>query len=770
MRYEYNGQKQLAAIVLPDGQRFGFTYNVQDRLQAIAYPNGTIGRWTYDAAGRVEQITYADRHGTAIAGWTYHYDLAGNLVERQDEQHRTTRFRYDPAGQLTEEAGPAGTIRYHYLPGGNRATVEAGGTVIQYQYDAADRLLQASEERLSYDAHGHLVQRQSPQGTMRYEYDADGQLVKLVSASGVTTAFGYAPTGERVWKDDGEGRTYYLYDGLALLEEVGEDGTSRAAYVHAPGIDRPLAMWRDGQYYFYHADRLGSIALLTDSQGQVAAAYEYDAFGKLRAQQGAIPNAFTFTGREWDASTGLYYYRARYYDAGLGRFISTDPFPPRFEDPFTLNPYLYVRNNPVGLVDPLGLTWQEDAAWLVNELGEAVDEMNELTKEWQSLPPQRRPGWETDPNRGVRLNRLIDKVNYLKKELEQLRVRGPAGEPHRPPWSPPGGATGGAAVPQGRGPRGRGGMVLGPLAPLVLVGMGHDAITYINTPPPDKPHVGAQIAGGWIGGLGGPAIVGYCLGAPLGPLGSIAVGMGSSYLCSQLGGWWVPPGKPPASEPPPAPPPERTPEPKAAPPPPPPPGAVGGYDPTDPTKEPGMGGKPPDIAGATQAGDQRVGGDRPSGTEGSAPRGLGGGEVTRIPATEPPPDTPSGGREPQPAQGGGWWCYSEPAQQWYQVPMGPCPPSSRRPPRRVSPGDPGVRIPHDTLQPGPGMGDKPAKPGKPMAPGTSSGTAGKPAGPPGKPMGPQPACGPATSCRCAGGGMGHIPCDKAKGACHCGEG
>jgi hypothetical protein len=64
---------------------------------------------------------------------------------------------------------------------------------------------------------------------------------------------------------------------------------------------------------------------------------------------------------------------------------------------------------------------------------------------------------------------------------------------------------------------------------------------------------------------------------------------------------------------------------------------AGEYNPTDPTKEPGMGGKPPDIAGATQAGAQRTGAGRsPGGTEGAPSQSLGGGEVTRIPTAEPP--------------------------------------------------------------------------------------------------------------------------------------
>jgi RHS repeat-associated protein len=57
------------------------------------------------------------------------------------------------------------------------------------------------------------------------------------------------------------------------------------------------------------------------------------------------------TGREWDKETGLYYYRARYYDPMEGRFISKDP------SGLTggINLYVYAKSNPVNYADPLGL-------------------------------------------------------------------------------------------------------------------------------------------------------------------------------------------------------------------------------------------------------------------------------------------------------------------------------------------------------------------------------------------------------------------------------
>ncbi len=113
-------------------------------------------------------------------------------------------------------------------------------------------------------------------------------------------------------------------------------------------------MIRNGQTYYYHADGLGSIVAITNATGAVVQRYEYDSFGNITYQQDPnFKQSYTYTGREYDDESGLYYYRARYYDAKVGRFISEDPIGFAGGD---VNLYSYVGNNPVNLVDPLGLT------------------------------------------------------------------------------------------------------------------------------------------------------------------------------------------------------------------------------------------------------------------------------------------------------------------------------------------------------------------------------------------------------------------------------
>ena len=106
--------------------------------------------------------------------------------------------------------------------------------------------------------------------------------------------------------------------------------------------------------YFLHSDHLGSTSLTTDASGNVVARQLYDAWGNIRSGGvGSMPTDIGYTGQRLD-STGLMYYRARYYAQGLGRFISADTMVPDEKNPQQFNRYAYVNNRPLNLIDPNG--------------------------------------------------------------------------------------------------------------------------------------------------------------------------------------------------------------------------------------------------------------------------------------------------------------------------------------------------------------------------------------------------------------------------------
>ena len=110
-------------------------------------------------------------------------------------------------------------------------------------------------------------------------------------------------------------------------------------------------MLHGGATSYYHADGLGSITSLSTSAGAIANTYTYDSFGKLTASTGSLVNPLRYTARESDSETGLYYYRARYYDPTAGRFTREDPLGFYGGD---VNLYRYVWNSPLNFSDPIG--------------------------------------------------------------------------------------------------------------------------------------------------------------------------------------------------------------------------------------------------------------------------------------------------------------------------------------------------------------------------------------------------------------------------------
>ncbi|MBI4681063.1 MAG: RHS repeat-associated core domain-containing protein [Nitrospirae bacterium] len=102
---------------------------------------------------------------------------------------------------------------------------------------------------------------------------------------------------------------------------------------------------------YYHTDHLGSSSIITDNTGNKVEDIYYYPYGEIKTNTGSANVRYKYTGKEFDAEDGLYYYGARYYDPRLARFISADTIVPRPFYPQSLNRYAYAYNNPIILKD-----------------------------------------------------------------------------------------------------------------------------------------------------------------------------------------------------------------------------------------------------------------------------------------------------------------------------------------------------------------------------------------------------------------------------------
>lgn len=386
------GAGELASMdgPLPDDT---ITYGYDELGRRISTAiNGVVSVMTYDAAGRAtgetnvlgafsrayDGVSYRMVTHSFPNGQTEERGYAGNLEDRE-LQRITHKFGVTPISEFVYGRDTADRISTWSQQAGAQ-----GPSLHTFGYDAADQLLFATVTNA-----GVLV------NTFGYTYDpAENRLTEQVGASiytasynalnqiSVSTAPGSSPTNEWDAKDrliavtTGDRRTEFTYDGLSRL-------ASLRLLTNGAQASLRLFVWcgnniceeRDGtgavtrRYfnqgvqieggpnpgtYFYTRDHLGSIREVTDSSGGVRARYTYDPYGRRTRVAGDLAADFGFAGMFFSAETGLYLATFRVYDPELGRWLSRDPLrdAEKKEGP---NLYAYVGNNPVNMIDPLGL-------------------------------------------------------------------------------------------------------------------------------------------------------------------------------------------------------------------------------------------------------------------------------------------------------------------------------------------------------------------------------------------------------------------------------
>jgi RHS repeat-associated protein len=431
--FTYDGANRVTQSV-QNGQMISYTYNLPSRVETIAYPGGRtitqsmdrrgrlsrsddpssatpIVQYNYDSGNRVRERDY--RNGTAtvysynandwitnlqhnsgansVAGFSYTYDNEGNKrfeQKLQDTAH-SEAYQYDNIYRLiTYQVGtlvgstipvPVTQTKYTLDPVANWTSKVANAIPQMRTHNAVNEITTIDSSPLAYDKNGNLT----ADALYSYAYDEENRLIAVTrnADSAVVGQYQYDALFRRVQKIANPSgtatTTRYFYDDTRIVEEQDGSAGTQATYVYGNYVDEVLTMDRGGQTYYYHQNALWSVEAITNSTAAVVERYAYDAYGAPTTSPSAIGNPYLFTGRQLDAETGLYFYRARYYDPVKGRFIQRDPL--EYVD--GMNLYEYVASNPLAFIDPLGIA---PFTWNIQGAGKLIPKDNTPKLPWNT--------------------------------------------------------------------------------------------------------------------------------------------------------------------------------------------------------------------------------------------------------------------------------------------------------------------------------------------------------------------------------------------------
>lgn len=399
--YAYDGQDRLTQIARPDSTT-SYSYDAAGRLIQVQ-EGATRLQYEYDTVDRLVREVQDTPNG--FNSVEYQYDALDRRVSRKVNGGDETRYTWNKANQLTQIQFRGETTTYQYDAAGRLASKTLPGGITQtYQYDAASRLTQVQYKNgatpidqldLAYDAEGNITQKKLANGSLNQDtaltasfdaanrmtgitvngktyalaYDANGNLIGKtntadandstvyswdtrnrlsgITAPGLTASFQYDPLGRRIERTVNGETTSYLYDGV---QAIGEVRTGQAtSLLTGLSIDEAIARYAGAGRLTQLTDQLGSVIRQINEAGGMQSATAYSPYGEASTSGDDQGNSTEYTGRENDG-TGLYFYRARYYDSVLKRFVSEDPI----GTAGGINVYAYVSGNPISYTDPSG--------------------------------------------------------------------------------------------------------------------------------------------------------------------------------------------------------------------------------------------------------------------------------------------------------------------------------------------------------------------------------------------------------------------------------
>ncbi|HKP95220.1 MAG TPA: DUF6531 domain-containing protein [Fibrobacteria bacterium] len=359
-RYAYDSLNRMDSVVSPQNKTTTYHYDAVGNRDSVVSPNGTTSGYQYDALNRLTRVRHY-KAGTILAHYAYALSAAGIRTQVTEKDSSKAFFAYDSLYRLKSErrtGNHTDTMTYTYDLVGNRLTKVHRGVTTNYAYNNRDQLLSewdgADSTLYAYDSAGRMLTKAEVGGTTHYRWRDEDRLDSLYGL-GVSVKYQYDADGRRVKDSTGSTVRQYLIDPLLLYGQViaETDGSNSLVAEYVVGLDR-VSLRRSGAAHYYLADGQGSTRLLTDSTGTATDSTVYTAFGETLFSSGSTPNAYLYTGEQFDGSAGLYNLRARQMDPKTGRFASVDPYAGKVGKPISQHSYLYADQSPLSKFDPTG--------------------------------------------------------------------------------------------------------------------------------------------------------------------------------------------------------------------------------------------------------------------------------------------------------------------------------------------------------------------------------------------------------------------------------
>ena len=463
--YSLDAAGRRTRLAMPSAA-FDFGYcEWNGRLAAVTNASGFVVQYTHDIMDRVTNISWRTASGATLGGFAYEYDALGRITSRSHtlgdpsqpsspmSQSSQKTYAYDDFDRVASD----GDVAYTYDAAGNRMTRTEDGDTIMYTLGVGDRLASWTGGAYTHDTAGNVTRiERDGRPTLDLAWNSQYQLVSVATNGAFAERYAYDALGRRVSTTTREGTTRHVYDGnWQCIADINANGSVVASYTWGEGIDKLLTVTVGGATYYALTDIQGTVWGYVDSQNNVVARWQYDAWGNVVDEEvapSAAPLArlrYRFQGREWSAATGLINFRMRWYDAETGRWLSKDPI--RLNG--GLNLYAFCGDDPENRKDPWGLkddddwydwSWWRDPKNIKDWIGEIASYFTpkdpglttvgqglagvpksaliSLSKELESQLNKyqstlsRTNGYESDTQRKDR-NRLEKSINMINKAL-----------------------------------------------------------------------------------------------------------------------------------------------------------------------------------------------------------------------------------------------------------------------------------------------------------------------------------------------------------------